>query len=188
MKKLFFHIFTISMAIVFLILPAISSAQEATQLDVDVSAICESVNSLEPIGASVSFPVSVGELSCFTRIIGAHEPTTVTHVWYFGMTERARVELVVKGSRWRTYSSKKIQPNEVGSWRVEVMDTEGTVLKVIQFITTSGQETVATQPAEPVEESVAESVEETETPDQSAPIEEPSPPALAEEPPEQPAE
>ncbi len=58
------------------------------------------------------------------------------------------------------------------------------MLKVIQFITTSGQETVATQPAEPV----AESVEETETPDQPAPVEEPSPPALAEELPVQPAE
>ncbi len=184
MKKQLLHIFTISLAIVFLTLPVISSAQEATQLDVDVFAICESVENLEPVGASESFPVSVGELSCFTRIIGAHEPTTVTHVWYFGMTERAKVELVVKGSRWRTHSSKKIQAHEVGSWRVEIMDTEGTVLKVIQFLTTSGQEIAATQQAEPVEESV----EDAETPDQSAPVEKPSPTALAEEPIVQPAE
>ncbi len=167
MKKLFLHIFTISLAIVFLTLPAISSAQEATQLDVDEAAVCESVENLEPIGANESFPVSIGELACFTRIIGAAEPTTVTHVWYFGMTERARVELVVKGSRWRTHSSKKIQSHEVGSWRVEVVDTEGTVLKVIQFLTTSGEKTAEAQTAEPVKESV----EETETP-----AEEPSPP------------
>jgi len=122
MKKLFLHIFTISLAMVFLTLPAISSAQEATQLDVDQFAICESINNLEPVGVSESFPVSVEKLSCFTRIIGAHEPTTVTHVWYFGMTERARVELIVKGSRWRTYSSKMIQAHEVGSWRVEVFE------------------------------------------------------------------
>ncbi len=179
MKKLFFHIFTISLTIVFLNLPIVSSAQEAIQLDVNVSTICESVNNLEPVGSGVSFPVSIGELVCFTRIIGAHEPTTVTHVWYFGMTERAKVELVVKGSKWRTHSSKKIQPHEVGSWRVEVVDTEGTVLKVIQFLTTSGQEAVATQPAEPVEETV----EETETP-----AEETSLPAPAEEPAEQSAE
>ncbi len=171
MKKQFLHIFTISLAIVFLTLPAISSAQEATQLDVDQSAICESVENLEPIGASESFPVSIGELSCFTRIIGANEPTTVTHVWYFGMTERARVELVVKGSRWRTRSSKKIQSHEVGSWRVEVVDTEGTVLKVIQFLTTSGEETAEAQTAEPVKESV----EATETP-----TEEPIPPVSVE--------
>ncbi len=184
MKKQFLHIFTISLAIVFLTLPTISSAQEATQLDVEASAICKSVDNLEPVGAAESFPVSVGELCCFTRIIGAHEPTTVTHVWYFGMTERAKVELVVKGSRWRTHSSKKIQAHEVGSWRVEIMDTEGTVLKVIQFLTTSGQEIAAAQPAETVEESV----EKSETPDQSAPAEKPSPPVLGEKPLVQPAE
>ncbi len=184
MKKLFFHVFTISLFTVFLTLPAISSAQEATQLDVDEAAICESVENLEPIGASESFPISIGTLSCFTRIIGAHEPTTITHVWYYGMTERARVELIVKGSRWRTYSSKKIQAHEVGSWRVEVIDPEGTVLKVIQFLTTAEEETVATQPAEPVIEAV-EKIEESE---QAEPIQKPSPPALAIEPSEQPAE
>ena len=138
----------------------------------DVAVICENVANLEPIGTAESFPVSVGELKCFTRIIGAHEPTTVTHVWYFGMTERGRVDLVIKGSRWRTYSSKKIQAHEVGSWRVEVIDTEGTVLKVVQFITTSGQEPL----------------QETTTPDQPVPAEEPSPPAPPADLTEQPAE
>ena len=176
MKKLFFRIFTVPLAIVFFTLPTVSSAQEATQLDVDVAIICEDVKNLEPIGAAESFPVSIGELNCFTRIIGAHEPTTVTHVWYFGMSERARIDLVIKGSQWRTYSSKKIQAHEVGSWRVEVIDTEGTVLKVVQFLTTSGQEAVDARAEEPAPE--------TETPDQPAPSDEPPQPQPA--PPEEP--
>lgn len=180
MKKLFFSIFTVSLAIVLFTLPTVSSAQQATQLDVDVAVICEDVNNLEPIGAAESFPISIGELNCFTRIIGAHEPTTVTHVWYFGMTERARIDLVIKGSQWRTYSSKKIQAHEVGSWRVEVIDTEGTVLKVVQFLTTSGQEAIEAQEEEPIQE--------TTTPDQPVPAEEPSPPAPPADPTEQPAE
>jgi len=180
MQKLFFRVLTVSLAIVFFTLPVVSSAQEAIQLDVDVAVICENVANLEPVGAGESFPVSIGELKCFTRIIGAHEPTTVTHVWYFGMTERGRVELVIKGSRWRTYSSKKIQAHEVGSWRVEVIDTEGTVLKVVQFITTSGQEAAEAPEQEPLQE--------TTTPDQPVPAEEPSPPAPPATLTEQPAE
>ena len=158
MKKLFLRVFAVSLAILFFTLPTASPAQEATQLDADVAVICESVENLEPVGAGESFPVSVGKLSCFTTILGAHEPTTVTHVWYFDTTERARVDLVIKGPRWRTYSSKKIQAHEVGSWRVEVVDTEGTVLKVVQFLTTSEQEAEEVQADEPIQE--------TETPDE----------------------
>lgn len=180
MQKMFFRVLTVSLAIVFFTLPTVSSAQEATQLDVDVAVICEDVANLEPIGAGESFPISVDELKCFTRIIGAHEPTTVTHVWYFGMTERGRVELVIKGSRWRTYSSKKIQAHEVGSWRVEVIDTEGTVLKVVQFLTTSGQEAIEVQEEEPIQE--------TTPPDQPVPAEEPNTPAPPADVTEQPAE
>jgi len=180
MQKLFFRVLTVSLAIVFFTLPLVSSAQEALQLDVDIAVICEEVANLEPIGAGESFPVSVGELKCFTRVIGAHEPTTVTHVWYFGMTERGRVELVIKGSQWRTYSSKKIQAHEVGSWRVEVIDTEGTVLAVLQFKTTSGQEAAEAQEEEPLQK--------TTTPDQPVPAEEPNPPAPPADLTEQPAE
>lgn len=176
MKKLF----VIPLAIFYFTLPTASSAQEATQLDVDLAVICERVENLEPIGAGKSFPISVGKLNCFTTILGAHEPTTVTHVWYFGATERAKVDLVIKGPRWRTYSSKKIQPHEVGSWRVEVVDTEGTVLKVVQFLTTSGQEAEEVQADEPVQE--------TETPDQPVPTEEQSTPAPPANLQEQPAE
>ncbi len=164
MKKHCLHIFIITLAIGCLSLPSISFSEEEIQLEVDAYAICETVSNFEPVGSSVNFPASVGKLCCFTTIVGAQEPTTITHVWYFGMTERAKVDLNVKGIRWRTHSSKIIQANEVGSWRVEIMDSEGTVLKVIQFITTSELEAVsdkiqATEPA--VEEGTEESTKPT---------------------------
>ena len=142
MKQSFSRLFIITLSVIFLSIPIASSAQEDTQMDVDVSAICKGIVEMEPIGSSISFPVSAGKLYCFTRIVGAQTPTQVTHVWYFGLIERARVDLAIKSSTWRTYSSKIIQPHEIGSWRVEVLDPEGTVLKVIQFITTSVQDTV----------------------------------------------
>lgn len=118
---------------VFLFLPAVTQAQEAASLDVAVAAICQDVVDREPVDAGVSFAASVGTLYCFTKITGAQEPTQITHVWYFGAEERARVELDVNSSNWRTWSSKIIQNHEVGSWRVDVLDSAGTVLKELQF-------------------------------------------------------
>ncbi|MDY6971958.1 MAG: DUF2914 domain-containing protein [Thermodesulfobacteriota bacterium] len=149
MENLFSRLFSIALAIICFTLPTGSPAQEAVQLEVDISAICEDVINFEPTVPRVSFPVTIGRLCCFTRILGANEPTTITHLWYYGKVERARVELIIKGSPWRTYSSKIIQPHEVGSWRVEVLDQEGMVLKVIQFITTSGEEPSEAQAVEP---------------------------------------
>jgi hypothetical protein len=85
------------------------------------------------VDAGVSFSASIGALYCFTKITGAQTPTTITHVWYFGATERARVDLDISSDTWRTWSSKIIQTHEVGSWRVDVLDPAGTVLKELQF-------------------------------------------------------
>ncbi|MBW1981591.1 MAG: DUF2914 domain-containing protein [Deltaproteobacteria bacterium] len=109
------------------------AAQSPSQLEVAVAAICRDVVNLEPVDSGTSFPVSTGKLYCFTKITGAQEPTQVTHVWYFDGTERARVVLEVRSSTWRTYSSKIIQPHELGAWKVEVLDANGTLLQTLQF-------------------------------------------------------
>lgn len=118
---------------VFSFLPAVTQAQEAASFDVAVAAICQDVVDREPVDAGVSFAASVGTLYCFTKITGAQEATQITHVWYFGGEERARVDLDVNSATWRTWSSKIIQTHEVGAWRVDVLDPEGTVLKELQF-------------------------------------------------------
>jgi hypothetical protein len=107
--------------------------QEAPELTVSVAAICRDVVDREPMDSGNSFTVDVGKLYCFTKIMGAESPTHVTHVWYFDGTERARVELAVNGASWRTFSSKIIQPHELGAWRVDVLDADGNVLKALDF-------------------------------------------------------
>jgi hypothetical protein len=57
----------------------------------------------------------------------------VTHVWYFGETERARVGLDVRSGSWRTFSSKIVQPYEIGDWHVDVLGEDGQLLMVIPF-------------------------------------------------------
>ena len=114
-------------------LQATSQSQETSQLEVTAAAMCKNVVDLEPVYSGTSFPVSLDTLYCFTKVAGAQSPTQVTHVWYFDGTERARVALAVNSVSWRTYSSKIIQPHEMGAWRVDVLDADGKVLRTLEF-------------------------------------------------------
>ena len=134
MKRILFKLTAVLvLGIAFLSLPLATSAQEAPALEVAVAAIAQDVVDREPVDAAISFTSLVGTLYCFTKIDGAQSPTQISHVWYYGADERARVALDVNSDSWRTWSSKIIQAHEVGSWRVDVIDSAGTVLKELQF-------------------------------------------------------
>lgn len=115
---------------------SITLVVQAADLSVETSAICEDVVDLEPVDEGTSFPVSVGKLYYFTKIVGAETATEVIHVWWFGSVERARITLPVGGSSWRTYSSKVVQAHEIGTWRVEVIDADGNNLETVEFTVT----------------------------------------------------
>jgi hypothetical protein len=108
-------------------------AQEGHGLKLATAAICRNVVDREPVDAGTSFEPSVGKLSCFTHVMGAQGAIEIYHVWYFAESERAVVKLQVKSASWRTYSSKIIQPHEIGKWHVDVLGPEGDVLKVLHF-------------------------------------------------------
>ena len=131
MKKSFVPVLVL--VIVCLGLQATSQAQEAAQLEVAAAAICTKVVGLEPVGPGTSFAATVGKLYCLTKVTGAQSPTQITHVWYFDGTERARVDLAVNSVSWRTYSSKIIRSHEMGAWNVDVLDSNGKVLKTLEF-------------------------------------------------------
>jgi hypothetical protein len=78
----------------------------------------------------------VGRLYCFTQILLLRPDTNsshVTHVWFFGRSEMARINLPVKASNWRTYSSKAIQPRQLGDWHVDILDSRGELVKTFSF-------------------------------------------------------
>jgi hypothetical protein len=110
-----------------------AASQETVPLEVTDGAICLNIVNLECLDASTRFDASVGKLFCLTRITGAQDATHITHVWYFGEEERARVELDVRSSSWRTYSSKIILIHEIGEWHVDVLGPEGELLKRLPF-------------------------------------------------------
>jgi hypothetical protein len=112
---------------------AIPAQALASDLEVESAAICVNVVDREPVSAGRTFNIAVGKLYCFTKIVGAETPVTITHVWYYGDTERASITLSVRSMSWRTKSSKIIQPHEVGPWHVDVLAPSGKILKAIHF-------------------------------------------------------
>ena len=105
----------------------------AQELEVEQTIISVDVIDREPVDPGNTFPASVGKLYCFTRVAGADSPSDVTHVWYYGDTERARITLAVNGNPWRTYSSKRLQPFEIGSWHVDILDAIGNTIETVKF-------------------------------------------------------
>ena len=107
--------------------------QETATLEVMDPAVCASVENLNCVDPKEEFTVPVERLYCWTRIVGSMEDTQVTHVWYYGDVERARIPLDIRSSSYRTYSSKKIQEFETGKWHVDILDAAGNVLKSVPF-------------------------------------------------------
>ncbi len=124
-------------ALVALIGISLSPAATCKAQEVAYSAICGDVIDRQPVGVGDSFDASVGQLWCFTKIVGAESPIEITHVWYFGDTVRARVDLAVRSNSWRTYSSKRIQAHEIGDWHVDVLGPQGQILDRLWFKITS---------------------------------------------------
>jgi hypothetical protein len=98
--------------------------------------VCKGIEQSEPTEAGKSFvPEADGylRLCCFSEVGGADATDQIFHVWYWGDREMARVSLAVKGSRWRTWSTKKIVDEWRGEWRVDVTDADGFVLSSLEF-------------------------------------------------------
>lgn len=84
-----------------------------------------------PVEASAPVAASVGQLFYFTEIEGG--PATIQHVWIWKGQVVATVTLDVKSPRYRTWSSKRIQPEWTGQWRIEARTSDGTVLSSHDF-------------------------------------------------------
>lgn len=120
--------------------PASPPAKAGSPLTVPQAAICTDVQDREAVGSASRFPSSVGRLYCLTKIVGAAEPTKVTHLWFHGDTQVHKVELTVGGPAWRTYSYKTVPPGWTGEWRVDVEDAQGVVIYSIPFTVSDAPE------------------------------------------------
>jgi uncharacterized Zn finger protein len=134
MKRLPYALLILAMLTTIILYQVVTiKAQEAEAVEVAEAVICQDVVDREPIDVGDSFEVTVGKLFCFTKIVGAQEEIEIAHVWYHGDVERARVNLSVRGASWRTYSSKIVQPHEIGDWHVDIIGPDDEVLETVEF-------------------------------------------------------
>ena len=106
----------------------------AASISVSDTVVCQDVVDREPIGAGEIFPNDIQTLYCFTRVTGAPDDTEIIHNWYFNKQLVSSVNLSVRSTNWRTFSSKSISTEQTGNWRVEILTEEGNLLKQIYFL------------------------------------------------------
>jgi len=91
------------------------------------------IEAREPIGITYVFTPADGQAYCFLEATEITKNTQASFVWYYNDIETARIELPIrKGTRWRTYSSKKFGVR-TGQWRIDLVDADGNVLESLPF-------------------------------------------------------
>lgn len=83
-------------------------------------------------GEAESFAGSTEKVYCWTHIKGAKEGSEFKHIWYLADKKVVEVVLPVKSANYRTWSSKTIS-GQAGEWKVEIVDSEGKVVKEGKF-------------------------------------------------------
>ena len=111
-----------------------SATAQESGLTVEKMIFCTGIEERLPVGESTQFFESAERIYCYTRINGAADTLEVTHVWFFGDEEKARVPLTIKSASWRTWSSKKMLPAWSGAWRVDILGPDGEVLLSREFV------------------------------------------------------
>ena len=122
-------------AIIVLSGAATAARAEAPRLKITELAVTTKIARGNPIDAVHRISSSaVSALYCFTRTEGSEETDTfITHAWYRGDEKVGEYRLPVKGKKWRTFSKKGIERGWTGDWRVEVLDSDGKLLKTVRF-------------------------------------------------------
>ncbi|MFT7052992.1 MAG: hypothetical protein ACJAU1_000543, partial [Psychromonas sp.] len=65
--------------------------------------------------------------------VTAFKDQTLYYQWSLDGKKIAKIRVYVRGDRWRSYSSKFIQPHMHGEWKVELQNQAGENLAINQF-------------------------------------------------------
>ena len=96
--------------------------------------ICKFIKKRTPVGSDVIFTNNVDSLYCYTRIQNTGTKKEVKHIWYYKNQIMTQVRYNVRKSNiYRSWTKKTILPNQVGQWRVDVLDNNGTIIGSKKF-------------------------------------------------------
>ena len=96
--------------------------------------ICKYIKKRTPVGSDVIFSSNVDSLYCYTRIQNKGKKREVKHIWYYNDRMMTQVRYNVrKSNTFRSWTRKTIYPHQVGNWRVDIHDNNGTIIGSIDF-------------------------------------------------------
>lgn len=100
-------------------------------MEVLSAVLAEKIVDRRPVGESATFREG-SEVTCFNHLGNPGGiRRTVRHVWLHEGKRKSSIKLSVKGKKWRTWSSLPVYGP--GSWRVDIVDEAGHVLKSLPF-------------------------------------------------------
>lgn len=114
----------------------VPATAETNLLTVDVK-ICSNIENRQPVGVGDRFDASVEKLFLWSKISGATDSISITHIWLYEGKEMAVVNLPVKSASWRAWSSKKILPSWTGEWEARVVGPDGLTMATTRFMIVS---------------------------------------------------
>lgn len=112
--------------------PAAPAKKAAMAAEVARAQFTTAVQNHEPTDDVTTLDNSHTKIYFFTDLKNMSSQT-VTHRWMYNGNVVADVKLEPKAARWRTYSSKNLNPVMTGTWTVEVLDGAGNVLTKKSF-------------------------------------------------------
>lgn len=112
---------------------AAAPEQQAQRPNLVQAAICEKVENLSPAVQSMAFPVSAGQVCCFTSFDPVPQATVIYHRWFHRDELSTQIRLRIYPPKWSTYSVIQLRETDKGPWRVEIADQNGTVYEVLRF-------------------------------------------------------
>ena len=101
--------------------------EEAPRGWVERAALTASVVDREPQGRVKQLTNDRDRVFYFTEVRGMTGETLI-HRWELSGEVVVEVPLVIGGPRWRTYSTKQLDPAALGDWTVSAIDASGRVL------------------------------------------------------------
>jgi hypothetical protein len=108
------------------------SKDEASKAMVEIK-FGTAVENRELTGQAESFSESTERVYCWTKVSGLEVPSNIKHVWYNKGNKVSENSLAINYPSTRTWSYKTITPETSGDWSVEVIDSNGAVLKKGSF-------------------------------------------------------
>ncbi|WP_137297396.1 DUF2914 domain-containing protein [Psychromonas sp. SP041] len=102
--------------------------------DVERFTLSQNVINNEPVGTinDIVFDNNIATIYAFSQIDDSKN-TTLYYQWSLNDEHIAKIRIGVIGNRWRSHSSKFIQSNMHGQWKVELQNQNDDVLAISQF-------------------------------------------------------